>query len=140
MGLRGPGAKAIRRRHGEPPNDGTPAPHPWDAPSLSRAQRVCLFIESLPVTSGALAGTQFRLRPFQRRIIRALYRTNASGLRMVRTGVLSMGRKNGKTDIGARLALCHIAGPEAEQRGEVYSAANDRFQAGRNFAEICAII
>jgi len=140
MGLRGPGAKAIRRKAGGIPAEVPAAPHPWEASGLSRAQRVVLFVESLPVTSGALAGTQFKLRPWQRRIIRALYRTNASGLRMVRTGVLSMGRKNGKTDLGARLALCHIAGPEAEQRGEVYSAANDRFQAGRNFAEICAII
>lgn len=140
MGLRGPGAKAIRRKADGIPAEDPAAAHPWEASGLSRAQRVVLFVESLPVTSGALAGTQFKLRAWQRRIVRALYKTNASGLRMVRTGVLSLARKNGKTDLGARLALCHIAGPEAEQRGEVYSAANDRFQAGRNFAEICAII
>ena len=51
-----------------------------------------------------------------------------------------MGRKNGKTDLAARLALCHLAGPEAEPRGEVYSAANDRAQAARIFAEMVAII
>ena len=42
--------------------------------------------------------------------------------------------------LAAMLALCHLAGPEAESRGEVYSAANDRFQAGRIFAEMAAII
>lgn len=141
MGLRGPGARPVRRKKGDDPAPvGPAAPHPWDAPGLSRAERVCRFVESLPVTSGALAGTMFRLRPWQRKQINRIYKTDRRGRRAVRTAVLSMARKNGKTDVGARLALCHIAGPEAEQRGEVYSAANDRSQAGRNFAEVCAII
>lgn len=97
-------------------------------------------MESLPITSGTLAGTTFRLRPWQRRMVERVYRTDAKGRRLVRTAVWSMARKNGKTDLAARLALAHIAGPEAEPRGEVYSAANDRFQAGRIFGEICAII
>lgn len=139
MGLRGPGAKAIRRR-AEAAEETPSAPHPWEAPSLSRAEKVRAFVESLPVTSGSLAGTAFRLRPWQWREIKAIYRTDARGRRAVRTAVMSMARKNGKTDIAARLALCHLAGPEAEERGEVYSAANDRFQAGRIFAGIVAII
>ncbi len=139
MGMRGPGAKPMRRRL-EVVADAPVRPHPWLANRLSRADRVCRFVESLPVTSGALAGTQFRLRPWQRKIVRALYRTGKGGRRLVRTGVLSKGRKNGKSFLAAVLTLCHIAGPEAEERGEVYTAANDRFQAGRIFAEICAII
>jgi hypothetical protein len=51
--------------------------------------------------------------------------------------VLSLGRCNGKTTLAARLGLCHLAGPEAENRGEVYSAAND---AARIFNEMAAII
>jgi phage terminase large subunit-like protein len=51
-----------------------------------------------------------------------------------------MGRGNGKTGLAAMLALCHLAGPEAEPRGEVYAAANDKFQAGRLFNEIAAIV
>ena len=58
----------------------------------------------------------------------------------MRTAVLSVGRGNGKTTLAAMLGLCHLAGPEAESRGEVYSAANDRFQASRIFAEMAAII
>lgn len=139
MGLRGPGARAIRRA--APPSEIPEiTPRPWDEPKLSRAEKVRAFVESLPVTSGALAGTRFKLRRWQWRFIRAVYRTDRAGLRLVRTAVLSMARKNGKTDLAARLALCHLAGPEAEARGEVYSAANDRFQAGRIFAEVCAII
>lgn len=145
MGLRGPNARALKRRRADENGAGSAPvsprqPHAWEAPGLSRAERVRLFVESLPVTSGSLAGTKFRLRPWQWKIVKALYKTDARGRRVVRTGVLSMARKNGKTDLAARLALCHLAGPEAEERGEVYSAANDRFQAGRAFSEICALI
>jgi phage terminase large subunit-like protein len=38
------------------------------------------------------------------------------------------------------LALAHIAGPESEARGEVYSAANDRLQAARIHSEMSAMI
>jgi len=116
------------------------ADHPWRSPALSRADRVILFGESLPVTSGALAGTKFRFRPWQKRWIKRVYKTDRKGRRVVRTAVNSMARKNGKTDLAARLALCHLCGPEAEARGEVYSAANDRFQAGKIFSEMVAII
>ena len=76
----------------------------------------------------------------RRRFIRAVDTTDRHGKRLVRTAVLSMGRGNGKTTLAAALALCHLAGPEAESRGEVYSAANDRDQAGRIFKEMAAII
>jgi phage terminase large subunit-like protein len=59
---------------------------------------------------------------------------------MVRTVTWSMGRANGKTGLAAVLALCHLVGPEAQPRGEVYAAANDRFQSGRLFNEIAAIV
>jgi phage terminase large subunit-like protein len=60
--------------------------------------------------------------------------------RKIRTAILSMGRKNGKTQLAAALALCHLCGPESESRGEVYSCANDRFQAGKIFNEMYAMI
>jgi terminase large subunit-like protein len=128
MGLAGPHRKTIKRASTGrlPPSSG---PHPWEKPGLSRAERFCRFIESLPVTAGPLAGTLFNLRPWQRKFIKAIYATDKRGKRLVRTAVLSMGRGNGKTTLAAMLALCHLAGPEAESRGEVYSAANDRFQA-----------
>lgn len=141
MGLRGPGAKPIRKLLADNIADNIDnKPHAWEAEGLSRAERVMVFCESLPVTSGTLAGTTFKLRPWQKRFLKAVYACDRSGKRKVRTAVLSMARKNGKTDIAARLALCHLCGPEAEQRGEIYSAANDRFQAGRIFSEVVAII
>jgi len=113
---------------------------PWEKRGLTRAQRVIAFCEDLTVTSGSIAGSQLRLRPFQRRFIKAVYAVDKNGRRPIRTAVLTMGRKNGKTQLAAALALCHVCGPEAEERGEVYSCANDRFQAGKVFNEMSAMI
>ena len=51
----------------------------------------------------------------------------------MRRAVLSIARKNGKTALIAALVLVHLVGPEAEQNGEIYSAANDREQAAQVF-------
>jgi hypothetical protein len=112
---------------------------PWERPRLSRAGRVIAFIECLPITSGIFAGQPFLLRPWQKKIIRAIYRTK-SRKRMVRTALISMPRKNGKTQLAAGLALAHLLGPEAEQRGQVFSAASDREQAAIIFKELEAFI
>src|SRR4029078_5391544 len=49
-------------------------------------------------------------------------------------------RGNGKTGLLAGLTLAHLLGPEAEMRGECYSAGIDRLQAGLIFNEMEAII
>jgi phage terminase large subunit-like protein len=139
MGLAGPNRKTIKRASTGRLRRSS-GPHPWEAKGLSRAAKVIAFIESLPVSSGPLAGTLFRLRPWQRKFIKAVYATDKRGKRIVRTAVLSLGRCNGKTTLAAMLGLCHLARPEAESRGEVYRAANDRFQAARIFNEMAAII
>ena len=118
----------------------SPEQHPWDAPGLSRAERVIRFVNSLPCTAGPLAGTTLKLRPWQKQFIRAVYRTDKRGHRLVRTAVLSVSRKNGKTQLAAALCLCALSGPGAEARGECYAVACTRFQAGRVFNEMVAII
>lgn len=138
MGLRGPGAKPKGK-------GGILSPKlremlPWEVEGLSRVERVIAFLEDLPVTAGKMAGTKMIVRDWQREFLEAVYAEDEDGNRPVRTAVLSMARKNGKTGIAAGLALCHLAGPEAEPRGECYAAANDRFQAGKMFAEMVAII
>jgi len=139
MGQRGIGAKPIPRR----PKTSAKAKktaQPWEKRGLSRVERVCAFIESLPITSGVHAGRKFRLRDWQKAFLSKVYAVDATEVRLVRTAVLSMGRKNGKSQLAAALALCHLAGPEAEQRGQVYSAANDRKQAALIFSEMAAMI
>src|SRR5215831_3908320 len=113
---------------------------PWQCPSLSRWQRVEAFLQDLTIGSGKDAGQKLKLRPFQRQFIRAVYREDKSGRRPVRTAIFSLPRKQGKTFLAAGLALCHLCGPEKEPRGDVYSCANDRFQAGKIFHEMYAMI
>lgn len=139
MGLRGPGAKPIKRKAG-PARVGAGLRQPWEAKGLTRVERVVAFIESLPVTSGMHAGRRMKVRPWQRKFLDRVYATDPEGHRPVRTALLSMARKNGKTGLAAPLALCHLAGPEAEERGEVYAAANDKGQAAKLYAEMAAIV
>jgi phage terminase large subunit-like protein len=109
----------------------------WKKVGLTRAEKVIRFIESLKLTTGSYAGKVFRLREFQKDIIRGIYHGHR---RVVRTAVVSCGRKNGKTTLAAGLVAAHLLGPEAEPRGECYSAASDRNQAARIFRELEAMI
>jgi phage terminase large subunit-like protein len=151
MGKRGPGsgrqlAVAARARstagdlfNPAPANPAEPW-KPWEAPELTRAGRVIAFLESLPVTKGFGVGQTVQLEPFQHEWIEAIYRDGQDGQRQVRTGLLSVARGNGKTVLCAGLALCHLVGPEAEPRGECYSAAATKEQSSLIFAEMEATI
>jgi phage terminase large subunit-like protein len=101
-------------------------PKPWERRGLSRAQRVVSFIQHLTITSGPHAGRKFRLRVWQKEWIRDWYRTDAKGKRIVRSAVLSMARKNGKSTLVAAIALAHLIGPERERRGQIIVGAADR--------------
>lgn len=138
MGLRGPGARPKGTVVEDDPK--LRKVLPWEAEGLSRLDRIVAFIEDMSVTAGKLAGQKMKVRDWQRDYLAATYREDGKGNRPVRTSVLSMARKNGKTGLAAPLALCHLCGPESEPYGEVYSAANDRDQAARIFKEISAII
>jgi phage terminase large subunit-like protein len=107
---------------------------------LSRAARVIAFVESLTITSGAHAGRKFLLRPWQKTIVEKWYATDTSGHRQVRTGLLTLARKNGKTSLCAALALAHLVGPEVERRGQIIAAARDRDQSSLLFDEVSAFI
>jgi phage terminase large subunit-like protein len=77
MGLRGPGAKPKAKQKRKTRST-------LKRVSGSRFERVVVFIESLPITSGLHAGKPFILRPWQREILKAIYRTDADGRRIVR--------------------------------------------------------
>jgi len=139
MGLRGPGARPLRRAEPERKKAKRRRP-PWLKPGLSRADRVIAFCETLKITSGMHAGRTLKLRPWQRDIVRAIYRTDDDGHRVVRTALLTFPRKQGKSALAAALALTHLVGPEAESRGQVVSAAADRNQAAIVFKELVAMI
>lgn len=142
MGLRGPGAKPKPKAPAAAPATGRKRRKvlPWRRRGLTRAGRVIAFIEALKITSGMHAGKPFRLRPWQKAIIEAVYATDADGARIIRTVLLTMGRKNGKSQLAAGVALAHLIGPESISRGQVFSAASDRHQAGLIFNEMVAFI
>jgi phage terminase large subunit-like protein len=95
-----------------------------------RAKRVIDFIQHLTIPSGHGQGKPFKLDPWEKRFIRDVYEPHRGLRRIVRRAILSVARKNGKTALIAAIGLAHLAGPEAIPNGEIYSAANDRDQAG----------
>lgn len=106
----------------------------------SRVKAIFDFIEKLTVPSGFGAGQPFKMRPWQRRFINDVYGPRKASRRKVRRAILSIGRKNGKTALIACLVLVHLVGPEQELNGEIYSAANERDQAGIVFKYVAQII
>lgn len=104
---------------------------------LTRGEKVIAFIETyLVVPEGDLMGKPFRLLPFQRDFVISVY-DNPHG---THTGVLSIGRKNGKTALIAGLLLVHVAGPEAVQNSQIVSGAMALDQAALVFNLACKMI
>jgi len=101
--------------------------------------RAIRFINNLTHTKGAFAGQPFALRPWQERIVRRLFRTRRDGRRQIRTALLMLPRKNGKTELAAAIALYGLFG-DGEMGAEVYSAAADKDQAGLCFAVAAQMI
>jgi phage terminase large subunit-like protein len=75
---------------------------------------------------GEKGGQPFLLEPWQRDYVRALF-AERDGRRQVRTSLLAVPRKNGKSTLCAGLALKLLMEPEPG--GEVYSCAASRDQA-----------
>jgi len=95
---------------------------------MTRGERVIAFIEKYcRVPEGDLlpVGSPMRLEPFQRKFILEVY-DNPHGTGV---GILSIGRKNGKTGLIAAIVLAHVAGPEAVQNAQIVSGAMSQKQA-----------
>lgn len=86
----------------------------------SRGQRVIGFIERhCRVPEGSKVGQPIVLEEFQKRFILDVY-DNPAG---THTGILCIGKKNGKTALIAGICLAHIAGPEAVENSQIVSGA-----------------
>lgn len=97
---------------------------------LEGVSRVVKFIERLKIPSGKGAGGAFKVRGWQRQILSRIYGpTLPDGRRQVRTALVSLPRKNGKTALAAALGLYHLIA-DGELHGQVICAACDRNQAG----------
>lgn len=90
------------------------------------------FINNLTHAKGEDAGRPFNLRPWQRRIVRQMFKTRPDGRRHYRTVLLMLPRKNGKSELAAAIALYGLLA-DGEIGAEVYSAAADKDQASLVF-------
>lgn len=87
---------------------------------------VRFFEKHLTHAKGELGGKPFLLEPWQRNYIRALFAQDGER-RRVRTSLLAIPRKNGKSTLAAGIALRCLL--EDEPGAEVYSCAASRDQA-----------
>lgn len=102
---------------------------------MSLAGRVAEFVETFLTFGHSYAGQPFVLEDFQRDLLEDIYRTDDAGRRLVRTYLVGLARKNGKSQIGAALALYHLIADDSDASPQVISAAGDRAQARLVFDE-----
>ena len=94
-----------------------------------KADKAVNFIKSLRQHQGQYAGKKLKLAYWQEKIIRDIFGTvNSDGTRQYRTAYIEIPRKNGKTELGAAIALYLLFG-DKEPGAEIYSAAGDHEQA-----------
>lgn len=100
------------------------------------AARAIAFIECLTLADGEHVGQPFRLQPWQAFVVGSLFGwLGADGYRRFRTAYVEIGKGNGKTPLGAAIALyCSIA--DGEAGAECYCAAVSREQAGIAFRDV----
>ena len=109
----------------------TPSPFmlPTSHYDEARANRAVRFIENLRHTKGKWAGKRFWLLPWQEQIIRDLFGIiKEDGTRQFHTAYIEIGKKNGKSELAAAVAL-YLLYADGEPSAEVYGAAADRQQA-----------
>ena len=105
----------------------------------SSSDRAVRLINNLTHTKGKFAQQGFNLRPWQRAIVKRLFKTGKNGLRDIRTCLLMLPRKNGKTELAAAIVVyCLLF--DGEIGGEIYSAAADKEQAGLVFSVVAQMI
>lgn len=95
----------------------------------AKADRAVAFIENLRHTKGKWAGKRFWLLPWQEQIVRDIFGiVKEDGTRQFHTAYVEIGKKNGKSELAAAVAL-YLLYADNEPSAEVYGAAADRQQA-----------
>lgn len=101
------------------------------AKTATRGPEAAAFIEAYcritKSSVGGRAGELIRLRPWQHKLLDGLLAERPDGRLRHRAALVGMARKNGKSALGAALALWGLF--LGEQGGEVYSCAGTRDQA-----------
>jgi phage terminase large subunit-like protein len=96
----------------------------------TKADRAIRFIRKLKHTKGKWAGRSFNLLPWQEdQILKPLFgNVDEDGNRLYRKCYVEVPKKNGKSELGAAIAL-YLLVADDEFGAEIYSAASDREQA-----------
>lgn len=95
----------------------------------AKADRAVAFVENLRHTKGKWSGKRFWLLPWQERIVRDIFGIiKEDGTRQFHTAYVEIGKKNGKSELAAAVAL-YLLYADNEPSAEVYGAAADRQQA-----------
>jgi phage terminase large subunit-like protein len=98
------------------------------------------FIQALKHVKSPWTEKPFDLLPWQHQFVTDVYGTlNEKGLRQYQYCYLEVPKKNGKSELGAALALYHTFA-DGEQYGEIYSCAADRQNASQVFDVAVAMI
>jgi phage terminase large subunit-like protein len=94
-----------------------------------RAQFVVDFIQNLKHTKGEWYNKPFILLDWQLEIIQNIFGViKEDGFRQFTTAYVEIAKKQGKTELGAALAL-YMLTADGERGAEIYSCAADRAQA-----------
>jgi phage terminase large subunit-like protein len=97
--------------------------------SQAHAERAVTFFENLKHTKGRFHGEQFKLLPWEGKIVREVYGTlREDGTRQFKFVYIEIPKKNGKSELAAGAALYHLFA-DGEMNGEIYGCAADRAQA-----------
>ena len=98
------------------------------------------FIESLCHTKGEFYRQPFKLIDWQEQIVRDIFGIlKPDGYRQFNTSYIEIGKKNGKSELAAAIALYMLCA-DGEQRAEVYGCAADRDQASLVFDVACDMV
>lgn len=99
------------------------------APPTSGGEDVIDFVQQFcRHTKGVWAGKPVLLFGWQKQLVRDLFALRPDGKRRYRTALIGLPRKNGKSLIGACLALYGLVA-DGEVGAEIYSVAGDKEQA-----------
>jgi phage terminase large subunit-like protein len=106
-----------------------------------RADYAVDFISHLRHTTGEWHGKPFVLMPWQEQIVRDIFGVvdKETGYRQFRTAYVEVGKKNGKSELAAAIAL-YLLFADGEAGAEVYSCAADINQASIVFNTARAMV
>lgn len=105
-----------------------------------RADFAVGFIQMLRHTTGEWFGKPFHLMPWQEQIVRDIFGiVGEDGYRQFRTAYVEVGKKNGKSELAAAIAL-YLLFADVEAGAEVYSCAADINQASIVFNTAKAMV